>query len=140
VLATRTDKTSVGNVHFSMKPLLTNQGGVADALTRSVYSAQALVPESPWLAGEVPQTPRLRLASDGTARLRACFGDSTFTPPRWWVLRVKRGNAWSTQVLPGGTRSVTLPSLGPADIAALSAVDRTGREGAAGVGERADEC
>ena len=41
VEATRKQKGATGNVHFSMKPLMTNRGGVADALEKVVRRAGA---------------------------------------------------------------------------------------------------
>src|SRR5207302_5638687 len=43
VRATRDQKGATGNIHFSMKPILRNTGGVADVL-KSVYTEPALIP------------------------------------------------------------------------------------------------
>lgn len=47
--ATRATPGATGNIHFSMKALMNNYDGIADKLKEGVYSAPALVPESPWL-------------------------------------------------------------------------------------------
>jgi uncharacterized lipoprotein YddW (UPF0748 family) len=39
-----------GHVHFSMKPIMNNKNGIADAL-KEVYGERAEVPRSPWLKG-----------------------------------------------------------------------------------------
>jgi uncharacterized lipoprotein YddW (UPF0748 family) len=140
VLATRADRTATGNVHFSMRALLKDQAGVAEALVRNVYAGPALVPESPWLAGQAPNAPRFRIANDGPLRVRACFGDPSLVAPRWWVLHVKRDHTWTTRVLPGAVRQMALGALSTADSVVLSAVDRTGREGGATVGEWTENC
>ncbi len=53
--------------------------------------------------------------------------------PAWWLLRVRRGGAWSTDVLPGWTRTHGIAAgEGPAvEEVAVSAVDRVGTEGRA---------
>ncbi|HYV98049.1 MAG TPA: family 10 glycosylhydrolase [Gemmatimonadaceae bacterium] len=140
IMATRADKTATGDVHYSMHPLLVNQGGIVDQLTTRVYDGPALVPESPWLPGETPRAPRIRFVQDGTDRVQACFGDTTLANPRWWVLYVKRDTAWTARVLPGAVRRMALGALGPRDSVALSAVDRTGRQGGVTVATSAPRC
>lgn len=41
---------STGVIHFSMKALMHNTGGIADAM-QELYQEPALVPETPWLTG-----------------------------------------------------------------------------------------
>jgi uncharacterized lipoprotein YddW (UPF0748 family) len=45
---TRKQPGATGHVHFSMKTIMHNKDGIADAL-KAVYQETALVPESPWL-------------------------------------------------------------------------------------------
>jgi uncharacterized lipoprotein YddW (UPF0748 family) len=140
VLATRADRTATGNVHYSVKALVANQSGIADLLSRRVYAGPALVPASPWLQGSAPRTPSFRVAPDGESRVTACFGDTSLQPPRWWVLRVKREHVWTTRILPGALRKMALGALGAADSLALSAVDRTGREGGVSLAQSVADC
>jgi uncharacterized lipoprotein YddW (UPF0748 family) len=140
VIATRADRTATGNVHFSMRALMTNQRGVADSLANRVYRSPALIPASPWLPGEAPSAPRARIAPDGPSRIQACLGDTSLTAPKWWVLRVKRAGEWTHRVLPGAVRAMALGALGPGDSLALSAVDRTGRESAPTLAESVARC
>jgi hypothetical protein len=140
VLATRADKTATGNVHFSMNVFMKNRSAIGDVLAARVYSVPALIPESPWLQGEAPRTPQARFVPDGANRIQACLGDTTLMAPRWWVLYVKRDTAWSFRVLPGGVRKMALGALGPRDSVALSAVDRTGRQGGVAVATKAAAC
>jgi hypothetical protein len=140
VLATRADKTATGNVHYSAHVLFQNLGGLADQLTARVYGEPALIPEMPWLQGTAPDAPGVHLITDGPLRVMACFGDPSKTAPRWWVLRVKRQDAWTTRILPGAVREMSLGALAATDSVALSGVDRTGREGAVSVGEAAKKC
>lgn len=140
VVATRADRTATGNVHFSMKALARNQGGVADALTARVYDGPALIPESPWLIGNAPRAPEARYVADGPSRLRACFGDPTLIAPRWWVLYVKRDHTWTTRILPGSVRQMALGALATGDSIALAAVDRTGRQGPVALAQQVTSC
>ena len=140
VLATRADKTATGNVHYSMQTLLKNTAGVSDALGARVYNGPALIPASPWLEGETPRAPLARFVLDAPGRVEACFGDPSLVAPRWWVLYVKRDNTWTARVLPGAVRQMALGALAPTDSVALSAVDRTGREGQPSVAQRVEKC
>ena len=57
IAATRATPGATGNVHFSMKALMKNSGGIADKLKKGPYAEPALVPESPWLGHETPEKP-----------------------------------------------------------------------------------
>jgi uncharacterized lipoprotein YddW (UPF0748 family) len=48
-----------GHIHFSMKPLLENRNGIADAL-RGMFASAAVVPSAPWLDARMPPPPVLR--------------------------------------------------------------------------------
>ncbi|MGI8906607.1 MAG: glycoside hydrolase family 10 protein [Candidatus Sumerlaeaceae bacterium] len=54
-----------GNVHFSMKPFLSNKHKLNDALTTGggVYEQPALVPATPWLGDDAPGRPRIEFTS-----------------------------------------------------------------------------
>jgi len=113
--------------------------GIDDVLGARVYDSPALIPETPWLPGETPRAPRARYTL-GPSRVEACFGDTTLIAPRWWVLYVKREKVWTARVLPGAVRQMALGALAPTDSVALSAVDRTGRQGAVTVAQRVARC
>ncbi len=40
-----------GHIHWNMKAIMTNRGGIRDLLKTTVYRQRAAVPPSPWLAG-----------------------------------------------------------------------------------------
>lgn len=140
VLATRADNTAMGNIHYSMHPLLTNQAGVADALYSRVYAGPALVPESSWLPGKAPPPPLLRISTVGQFGALACFSDTSRVSAEWYVLRVKRDDTWTAQILPAALRQMTLGTLKATDSVAVSSVDRTGREGAPTLGTNVRRC
>jgi uncharacterized lipoprotein YddW (UPF0748 family) len=56
---------SGGNVHFSMKSLMVNAGGLSDMLKSGPYATPAFVPASPWLASSKPAVPEFD-AKNGT--------------------------------------------------------------------------
>ncbi len=134
VRATRADRTATGNIHFSMRSLMKNQSGIADALSRQLYETTALVPASPWLPGTAPVAPVVSLSASGSAPSTVCLSaaprDTAASAPRWWVLRVKRADGWTTEVLPGVVRRWSLGMRIRAESVVVSGVDRTGREGA----------
>lgn len=51
IALTREEPGAGGNGHFSMRVLMSNAGGICEAL-KKVYSEPALIPESPWLREE----------------------------------------------------------------------------------------
>lgn len=61
VWVTRAQKGAGGNVHFSIKALARNAGGIADKLLAGPYREPALVPETPWLP---PRPPVQETASE----------------------------------------------------------------------------
>ncbi len=133
ITATRADRTATGNIHFSMAALMKNQGGVADAMTRQLYARTALVPASPWLAGRAPSAPTVVLGTDAAQRSIVCvapaLADSATGAPRWWIMHVKRGAEWTSDVVPAAVTRWSLGMTVRAESVAVSAVDRTGRQG-----------
>ena len=119
--ATRQQPGASGNVHFSMKALMQNRGGIADALRNGPYKDQCLVPASGWLDRRAPRSPRLTIAEGGTVTIEPRGGE-----PAWqWAVYVDHGSAqWHFQVLPGDRRTLTLAPQVRA--VAIAAVDRCG--------------
>lgn len=71
-----------GNVHFSMRPFLSDKLGINELLTGKdgVYAEPALVPPMAWLGTDVPGKPRLEItaqaAEDTTATSKTPEGTS----------------------------------------------------------------
>jgi uncharacterized lipoprotein YddW (UPF0748 family) len=124
VKLTRAQKGATGNVHFSMKALLHNNGGVADAL-KEVYAEPALVPASPWLKEKPPARPEVEWAPGQRTLTIRPGGEGV----RLYVVRRQTAGGWVLRLLPaGGTRPVTVTfEEAPARVA-VSAVGRTGNE------------
>jgi uncharacterized lipoprotein YddW (UPF0748 family) len=124
IKVTRKHDGAGGNVHFSMKTLMENRGGMADALKSQVYAQPALVPASPWLCEGAPKSPEVKLTKDRAGDLRVNLkprgGDAWL-----WVVQTHAGGAWKTAIVPGAVRGYT-PSSPVAEAVAVSAVNRCG--------------
>jgi uncharacterized lipoprotein YddW (UPF0748 family) len=127
---TRKEIDEPGNVYFSIKCIFDNRDGITDKLKSGPYKEPALVPASPWLGDEAPAKPEVKAEknSRGVA-LQLKAGDGK--PPWLWVVRSRRGDQWTTEIVPGReTRKLLNPSGGSAaEEVAVSAVTRLGREG-----------
>jgi uncharacterized lipoprotein YddW (UPF0748 family) len=133
IWATRAQQGATGNVHFSMKALTKNAGGIADALIEGPYREPALVPESPWMATPdqaKPETPEVKVKKSG-GRWVVKRENKKDQQPWLWVVKTKHGDDWHLDVVPGADEEFVLDFLpkgqAPAVIA-VSAVDRIGRE------------
>jgi uncharacterized lipoprotein YddW (UPF0748 family) len=106
-----------GAVHFSMKALMKNTGGIADELKR-VYAEPALVPETPWAAPKEPlAAPRVVLA--GGNMMVSSDADVRFV-----VVRREVNRSWITTVHPGGPVATLPRHVGRV---LVSVQDRAGR-------------
>jgi uncharacterized lipoprotein YddW (UPF0748 family) len=125
----RGEPRSTGYVHFSMRSLLMDPDSLTTRLQRDSYAARALVPATPWLGGQAPAAPRVAATENygGSVSVELEPGDTVAV--RHWIVRSRRAGAWRLDILPGGLREYLLPEA-DADHVAVSAVDRTGLEGA----------
>jgi uncharacterized lipoprotein YddW (UPF0748 family) len=99
IKATRKQPGAAGNVHFSMKPLLQNTGGIADAL-RDIYTESALPPAIPWDNSRAPAPPRVQRAEkNGQATFTLQPGDKS--PIRWYLARTRANTGWLTRLIAG---------------------------------------
>ncbi len=124
IKATRAQFGANGHLHWSMKSVMWNGGGIADGL-QSLYQEQALVPASPWLSNAIPAKPSVSVKAQDKG-LKA-----QWTPigekPWLWVVQQQVGTDWKTQILPGGQTSRLIgPSAKPLRAIAVSAVNRYG--------------
>jgi uncharacterized lipoprotein YddW (UPF0748 family) len=127
VRVTRRTAGASGNIHFSMKPLLHNMGGVADAL-KSVYSEGALPPAMPW--ARLPPRPQPELIWKTT-------GDNTVLHirsgggARWVAIRTRENNQWAMRVVFAEGDQTEISFDKPMARVAVSTLDRAGNEEAA---------
>ncbi|MFI5386092.1 MAG: glycoside hydrolase family 10 protein [Fimbriimonadales bacterium] len=120
---------ATGNVHFSMRALMHNAGGISDDLAK-LYAEPALVPASPWLGESGPRRPNLRPTGDKNGGQTSFFwspggdGDSL----RWVCIYSLRGATWSKEVVSADRPTVSVS--GSPSAVVVTVVDRVGNESA----------
>ncbi|MCC6357899.1 MAG: family 10 glycosylhydrolase [Phycisphaerales bacterium] len=119
-----------GNIHFSMKALLRDYGGVARRLADGPYATAALVPTTPWLGEARVAAPEVRLQAPSAEGRRLVWRVDEGNPAFLIVVRAMYGEEWRVVFVPAGQGEFVLPT-GTRDAAllriAVSAVDRHGR-------------
>lgn len=127
IKATRAQPGATGNIHFSMKPLMHNTGGVADAIAK-VYQTPALVPASPWLDNQPPAKPTVIWDAERKEVRVKPVGE----PVRLFVIHKRTGDQWSTTLQPAdGARAINVRFVAAPDEVRVSVIDRVGNEGPA---------
>lgn len=128
-----------GVVHFSMKALQQNYGGVADMLLAGPYARKAIPPTSLWLDAEAPAAPVVGTALDQD-QVTVSWSHSDPADVFQTVVYYKMGKEWLYQILPVGQTSLMLPYAREIELSegeiqretitqlAVSAVDRLGNE------------
>lgn len=107
-----------GHVHWSMKSLRQNKGGISTSLAKNTYTTAALVPPMPWISRNKIPAPILR-ASGKQASWSRVKGAAKY------AVQARYGRNWFTvKVLPGSATSIVLQ--GTPNAIAVSAVDRYG--------------
>ena len=125
IRVTRSHTGASGNVHFSMKSFLTNQGRMNDTLTRGLYAELALVPTTPWLTAPAPPIPAVRMQEQrGVMKME--LGTTTQVKPWQWLVQVRIGTAWTTSLLPGTTSEFPIDRALGASQVTVRAVNRLG--------------
>ena len=124
---TREQPGATGNVHFSMKAFLTNQGGMNDTLVGGPYASTALVPATPWLHASAPPIPALR-ATDRRGITTVALGTTRKGTPWQWVVQVRTDTGWTITVLPGTTATYQIPSGLRATDVSVRSINRVGVE------------
>lgn len=114
----------VGHLHWSVKGLMKNQGGICTALQK-VYTQPVAVPPMPWLSKAAPeQTDASASASGGNATVR-------WSPPKGVskvAIQARDSGTWRTlAIVPANTGSI---STSRAEAFALTSLDRYGNSSA----------
>jgi hypothetical protein len=133
--------TGAGHIHFSMKALRENRGGIVDSLKAQPYAQSALVPASPWLDQRAPDAPSLKIdVQEEQVRVQWAHGD--VDDVHRWIVYVRRGARWDYALLHRDVRETQLAIVeAPAEgdetatpqvlqEVAVSALDRLGNESA----------
>jgi len=126
VKATRAQPGATGHIHWSMKSLMKNSGGVADALI-PIYEQPALIPAMPWLSNTPPGKPTLSMKRKEN-KIQIDWHAHSLEPVSWWVLQHRTGTNWVTEILPGSQHSSMIATNRTASPNAISvtAVNRYG--------------
>jgi uncharacterized lipoprotein YddW (UPF0748 family) len=132
VRLTREHRGAEGTIHWSVRAFLRNAGGITDALAYGFYSSPALVPPSRWLDSSSPESPKLDVQQRPGA-LTVSWQTGGPAVVSQWLVQTRKGNEWSTEILPAAKRFYTVES---ADVVAVSAVDRCGNVSAPAVLEK----
>ncbi len=96
-----------GHVHFSMRALMDDRGGLASRLL-AARPTTALVPASPWLGAQAPPPPRLEPRPGGAVL------HSAEPAARWLVVWQRRAGVWRLSNH-RATEAVDLPAHWPTD-------------------------
>jgi uncharacterized lipoprotein YddW (UPF0748 family) len=121
-----------GEIHFSMKALMENRAGVADALREGPYARPALIPATPWLGSPArarPSPPDVQAVIQGDGSVMVSWDSMDLEKPRWWGVWAREGGEWHFSVYPGQVKSVLISSQrgrGAVDAVSVIAVDRLG--------------
>jgi uncharacterized lipoprotein YddW (UPF0748 family) len=124
---TRGSHLTRGAIHFSLKSLRNDLGGIQRLLREDVYARDALVPRSPWLGRAGPLPPRVKLSRGGDF-VRAVWTERGGRRAFWFVVYVEDRTGWSYSVLPAAERSISLSADRQVEKVLVTAVDRLGNE------------
>jgi uncharacterized lipoprotein YddW (UPF0748 family) len=120
---TRGESGASGNVHFSMKALMENRDGIADALQKDAYAAPALVPATLWLDKSAVASPTVTTRHEPDGRVTVSWVSNSTKPVWLWVVSVRRNNTWTHEIFPWQQSYCTVAS---AEAIAVRAIDRCG--------------
>ena len=122
IRAVRARPTAMGQLLYNATATLRRSNGAVAASVAPLYAQRALVPAYTWLDASPPNAPTL-VVSGRTVQLTPSPGDV-----RWWAIRVRAGGTWSTRVVFGDQRSVTLAA--DPERVIVNAVDQAGNASA----------
>lgn len=130
IKVTRKQPGATGHIHFSMKALMNNKGGIADTL-KAVYAEPALVPATPWAAGKAPPLPEVTAKSRAGERgiLQIYMRPEPRDAIRLYVVRSEAAGKWSLQIVPARPDTTVRLDAEPTRVL-VTTIDRAGRESA----------
>lgn len=112
-------KNWVGHIHWSVKGLMKNQGGIATDLAK-VYTQPVAVPPMPWISKDVPPSPRLSAQTTGEkTTLRWTSQDAAKI-----AVQGRYNGKWRTVgIVPAESNGAIIPK---AEAVAITALNRYG--------------
>jgi uncharacterized lipoprotein YddW (UPF0748 family) len=122
-LSRKIGKNWSGHLHWSVKGLTKNQGGIATMLAKGAYAQPALVPPMPWLSQKPPGRPSATASGNGSGvTISVQSGDRSTAR---YAVQARYGNQWRmAKVASSGSSNINV--AGQPDAVAVSAVDRFG--------------
>lgn len=128
IKTTRGFSKQSGNIHFSMKSLMENKGGITDLLAKDVYAQPALIPAFGWLNNALPGKPELKISRDTKSGKIKFIWQPSQQKIQLWVLQIQKGSDWTTEILPGIQNSYEFDD-NQIESFAISGVTRYGIQG-----------
>ncbi|MFD2257099.1 glycoside hydrolase family 10 protein [Luteolibacter algae] len=118
-LSRKIGRNWVGHIHWSVKGLMKNQGGITSQIGQ-VYTQPVAVPPMPWLSRSQPAPPNAgATVRDNKTHIQWDAGKAAKT-----AIQARYGNTWRTvAIVPSGMKAISIPR---ADAIALSSLDRFG--------------
>jgi uncharacterized lipoprotein YddW (UPF0748 family) len=110
----------VGHIHWSMKGLQKNQGGISDELSK-IYTQPAAIPPMPWMSKAVPTPPKGGASEQGN---RTNIHWIPSGAPAKIAVQARFGKQWQTiAIVPSSRKTINIPK---ADAIAITSLDRFG--------------
>ncbi len=119
VTMTRQRIGGTGHILYNTTTTLKRSSGAVIGSLSPLYATRALVPAYPWLDDIPPPAPTVTVQGR-TVQMTPGAGEAT----RWWAMQYRAGGRWTTRVLFGDARSVTLDA--DPERVRLTAVDQAG--------------
>ena len=108
-----------GHLLYNTTTTLKRAGGAVVASVAPLYARRALMPATPWLDAVAPEAPTIAVNGRRVQITPASNGSA-----RWWLLRVRSGDGWTTRTVFGDALLVTLDA--DPERVLVNAVDRAG--------------
>lgn len=104
-----------------------NSGEMATMLVRDLFADVAIPPAATWIDSTPPAAPAMMVGAGPRGSFAATLAPGTESP-RWWLVRWRAQRQWTTQVLRGTERTLSLisPTDAAVDWVVVNAVDAAG--------------
>ncbi|MFC5051239.1 glycoside hydrolase family 10 protein [Rubritalea spongiae] len=109
-----------GALHWSMKSLMQNRGGISSSLEKGLYSVPALVPPMTWISKKAPSAPKIAAKSSGG---NTSVSIGRVSGVQRYAVQARYGKSWSSVAV---TAQASITLKGRPDAIAVTAVDRYG--------------
>ncbi len=122
IMITREQSGCDGAIHFSMKTLLKNVGGVADAVS-SIYANRAIVPITSWVNIPAPDVPQLHKQHKGLSQVKIVGSANT----RFFAIHQWQQGRWHCDIVGLAADNSYVLAAQPSDIIYVEAIGMTGK-------------